>query len=310
MGLYSIVVPVYNSKPTLPELYNRIQAVFDDVMKREFELILVDDASKDGSFEEMEKLRERDRRVKIIQMAKNFGQHPALLCGFSYAKGDFIITMDDDLQHPPEELPKLIETMDKREDVDVIIAKYQGRKHGFIRRFGTRVSVYATSKMLKKDPNLEITSFRLMRKFIVDAILGMDVHLPQIGNLLVKTSNRIINVEVQHDARKYGKSGYSFKRLAHDLLYDIMSHSAFPLIIVRDIGLVSFLISLIFALSICVKYFAFGSPVAGWSSIMVLLSMYFGLTLLAIGIIGQYLMNILEEARKMPNYTVRKKDVE
>lgn len=310
MQLYSVVVPVYNSQPTLSELYNRLRTVFDDVIKRDFELILVDDSSKDDSFKEMERLRKQDKRVKIIQMAKNFGQHPALLCGFSYAKGDFIITMDDDLQHPPEELPKMIQVMDTREDVDVIIGKYEGRKHGLIRRLGTRVSVYATSKMLKKDPDLEITSFRLMRRFIVDAILKMDVRLPQIGNLLVQTSNRIINVEVKHDARKYGKSGYSFRRLAKDLVYDIMSHSAFPLVVVRDIGIFCFLVSLILAISICVKYFAFGNPVEGWSSIMVLLSMYFGLTLLAIGIIGQYLMNILEEARKMPNYTVRKRDVE
>ncbi|MDD3219238.1 MAG: glycosyltransferase family 2 protein [Lachnospiraceae bacterium] len=309
MSLYSVVVPVYNSEPTLQELYDRVSAVFDNTIHQDFELILVDDGSKDGSYEKMEQLKEKDDRVKIVQMAKNFGQHPALLCGFSFAKGDFIITMDDDLQHPPEEIPKLVAVMNERDDVDVIIAKYKGRKHNIIRRLGTKVSVYATSKMLKKDPNLEITSFRLIRRFIVDAILGMDVHLPQIGNLLVQTSNRIINVEVSHDARKYGKSGYSFSRLAHDLVYDILSNSAFPLIVVRDIGIVSFLVSMILAIYYMVKYFCFGSPVQGWTTLVVLVTMYSGITLLAVGVIGQYLMNILEEARKMPNYTIRKKDI-
>ena len=106
MSLYSIVVPVYNSEHTLEELYNRLRNVFEQIMQEDFELILVDDSSRDNSYAVMEKLHKADPRVKIIQMAKNFGQHPALLCGFSFAKGDFVITMDDDLQHRPEEIPK------------------------------------------------------------------------------------------------------------------------------------------------------------------------------------------------------------
>ena len=309
MSLYSVVVPVYNSENTLDELYTRIRDVFEHTVKEEFQLILVDDGSKDHSYEKMKALRAADKRVKIIQMAKNFGQHPALLCGFAYVDGDFVITMDDDLQHPPEELPKMIQTLNERDDVDVIIAKYEGRKHSLIRRIGTRLSVYATSKMLNKDPNLEITSFRLMRRFIVDAILGMNVRLPQIGNLLVSTSNRIINVNVRHDARKYGKSGYSFRRLVKDLFHDIISHSAFPLIIVRNLGIISFVVSLILGIFYLTRYFLYGASVEGWTTLVLLVTAYSGLILLGIGVIGQYLMNILDETRKMPNYTIRDKDV-
>ena len=309
MSLYSIVVPVYNSEKTLEELYTRIRDVFDHTMKENFELILVDDSSRDNSYEVMEKLHKADSRVKIIQMAKNFGQHPALLCGFSFAKGDFIITMDDDLQHPPEEIPKLAAVIKERSDVDVIIAKYEGRKHNVIRRLGTRVSVYATSRMLNKDPNLEITSFRLMRKFIVDAILQMNVRLPQIGNLLVQTSNRIINVTVHHDERKYGKSGYTFRRLMRDLIYDITTHSALPLIIVRDIGIISFFASILLGIFYLVRYFVYGVSVEGFTTLVLLLVAYSGLSLLGIGVIGQYLMNILNESRKMPNYIERRKEL-
>ena len=165
MSLYSVVVPVYNSEHTLEDLYTRLKRVFEETLHEEFELILVDDSSRDSSFQVMQKLRRLDRRVRIIQMARNFGQHPALLCGFHYVKGDFVITMDDDLQHPPEELPKMITVMNERPDVDVILARYEGRKHNIIRRAGTRLSVWATSKMLGKDPDLEITSFRLMPAF-------------------------------------------------------------------------------------------------------------------------------------------------
>ena len=133
MSLYSVVVPVYNSEHTLQELYTRLEKVFREVIKEEFELILVDDGSKDRSFEVMQELRAKDNRVRIIQMARNFGQHPALLCGFAHVKGDFVVTMDDDLQHQPEELPKMINVMRERDDVDAIIASYEGRQHGFIR---------------------------------------------------------------------------------------------------------------------------------------------------------------------------------
>lgn len=307
MSLYSVVVPVYNSEHTLDELYTRVKAVFDETLKQDFEMILVDDGSKDQSWSVMEKLHDADPRVKIIQQARNFGQHPALLCGFHYVQGDFIITMDDDLQHPPEEIPKLVQVMNERDDVDVIIAKYEGRKHNIIRRMGTAVSVYATSKMLGKPKDLEITSFRLIRRFIVDAIIKMNVRLPQIGNLLIQTSNRIINVPVKHDARKYGHSGYSFRRLAHDLFYDIISNSAFPLIMVRDIGIVSFLVSVVLALYFLIRFFMFGRSVEGWTSSMLIMLAFFGLTLLSIGIMGEYLMHILDESKKMPNYVERQK---
>ena len=114
MSLYSVVVPVYNSEHTLGELYTRLEKVFRETLKEDFELILVDDGSKDRSYEIMKELREKDHRVRIIQMARNFGQHPALLCGFAHVRGEFVVTMDDDLQHQPEELPKMVRTMHLR----------------------------------------------------------------------------------------------------------------------------------------------------------------------------------------------------
>ena len=310
MSLYSVVVPVYNSEHTLGELYTRLEKVFRETLKEDFELILVDDGSKDRSFEVMKELRDKDSRVKIIQMARNFGQHPALLCGFAHAKGEFIVTMDDDLQHQPEELPKMINVMNERDDVDVIIASYEGRKHNLIRKLGTKLSVWATSKMLGKDPNLQITSYRLIRRFLVEAMLKTNTYLPQIGNLLVLSSNRIINVPVQHAARAYGKSGYSFRRLVKDLIYDITAHTAFPLLMVLNIGIASFLVSLCLAIYYLVRYFMFGISVEGWTSLMLVMLAFFGLTLLSIGIIGIYLMNILNEAKKMPHYVIRQEETD
>ena len=124
-------------------------------MQEPFELILVDDGSKDRSYQIMEELRQKDPRVKIIQMARNFGQHPALLCGFSHAEGDFIITMDDDLQHPPEEIPKLINTIRERDDVDVIIASYEGRAPNRSAVSEPKFLSEATSKMLERPKSAD-----------------------------------------------------------------------------------------------------------------------------------------------------------
>ncbi|MGM9594034.1 MAG: glycosyltransferase family 2 protein [Candidatus Onthomonas sp.] len=310
MSLYSVVVPVYNSEHSLEELYTRLCHVFDEVMQEPFELILVDDSSKDRSWEVMKQLRAKDRRVKIIQQAKNFGQHPAILCGCSVAKGDIIVNMDDDLQHPPEELPKMAQYLKDHPEVDAVLGKYEGRQHSFIRRMGTKVQLWLTTKMLKKDPDLEITSFRMMRRFLMDSIMATTTHLPQIGNLLVQTSNRIVNVPIHHDARKYGHSGYTFIRLVKDLVYDITTNSLIPLIIVRNIGVISFIVSILLGLFYFIRYFFVGMPVEGFTTLVLLFLAYNGLILLAIGILGEYLMHTLDEAKKLPRYVVRQMDVD
>lgn len=310
MSLYSIVVPVYNSEHSLNELYERIEKVFREEIKEEFELILVDDGSSDNSFKVMKELRSQDRRVRIIQMARNFGQHPALICGFSHVRGDYVITMDDDLQHRPEEIPNLIKAMQDDDGIDVVIASYEGRKHGPIRRLGTKVSVWATSKMLGKDKDLEITSFRLIKRFLVDNISKTRIHKPQIGNILVATSNRIVNVAVKHDERAYGKSGYSFMRLTKDLIYDINTHTDFPLRLIGGIGTISFIISILLSIYFLLRYFTKGISVEGWTSLMLVLLALFGLSLFSIGILGRYMMNILNQSKDMPLYLVREEDID
>ena len=233
-------------------------------------------------------------------MARNFGQHPALLCGFAHVKGEFVVTMDDDLQHQPEELPKMVRTMQERPDVDVIIASYEGRKHGPIRKLGTKFSVWATSKMLGKDPDLQITSYRLIRRFLVDAMVKTNTYLPQIGNLLIRSSNRIINVPVQHADRAYGKSGYSFKRLLKDLIYDITTHTAFPPSAGEKYRNCQFPDKCSSVGLLSGKIFYTGHICAGLDFVDAGYAGVFGLILLSIGIMGIYLMNILNEAKKCP----------
>ena len=306
MDLYSIVVPVYNSEHTLPKLHDRVRRVFDETLGFAFELILVDDHSRDRSWQVMKQLHDEDPRVKIIQLARNFGQPSATLCGFSYARGNYVITMDDDLQHQPEELPKMIRYLLEHDDTDVVLATYVGRKHGPVRRLGTAVSRWATSRMMGSPPDLDLTSFRLMRSFVKDAVLTERIYHPQIGNLILSVSDRVVNVPVQHAERDYGRSGYTFRRLARDLLYDITSHSAFPMTAVRNIGLAGIVISIILAIHYLIQYLVWGSPVMGWTTLVLLVLMGFSLVLLSLGVMGMYLINTLYQSKKVPSFVVRR----
>lgn len=304
--LFSIVVPVYNSEKSLEILYNRVKEVFEQIGE-DFEMVLVDDSSKDKSYQIMKNLHDTDSRVKIIQMAKNFGQHKAIMCGFKYAGGNFILTMDDDLQHPPTEIVKLIDTIRNNPDVDVVIGRYDTKKHNFIRNFGTAVMNKISAYIFNRDSNLKLTSFRIIRRHVVEAVLEAQTITPRIGSLLLQVSNRIINVEVHHDERAFGKSGYPFKRLVKDFFNNILNNSDLPLKFLGGVGVLSFIASIGLAIFYIVRYFVNGVSVAGWTTLIVLILLFSGLILFSIGLLGNYMIRILKETKKMPLYAIRDK---
>ena len=304
---YSIVVLVYNSAPTLDELYNRVKRVFEITLNEPFEMILVDDSSHDNSFAKMTELSRNDSRIVSVQLAQNFGQHNALLCGFSHARGDYIITIDDDLQHPPEEIPKLIAAMEANEKIDVVIGKYETKKHSLIRNIGSKVINGIARHTNEKTSHLDMTSFRLIKRFVIDYLLEINIRTPRIGYLITAITDKIMNVTVQHDERKYGHSQYTFKRLVNDFKVEVLSNTVLPLIIVRDIGILLFFISIVMSIIYLIKYFSSDIDVLGWTTLVILLLLFFGVTLFSIGIIGEYLMRIIGEAKKIPNYFERKK---
>lgn len=306
--LYSVVVPVYNSEKSLPILCERLKKVFLQ-LNEEFELILVDDSSKDGSYAVMQNLYEANANIKIIQMAKNFGQHKAILCGLHYAEGDFIITMDDDLQHPPEEIPLLIETLKMHDEIDVVIGVYDSKKHNPIRNFGTRVMNCITSYVFHKDTSLRLTSFRLMRRLTADALTRSQTIAPRIGTMLLQVSDRIMNVTVHHDERRFGRSGYTFRHLTRDFFNNIINNSDLPLRFLGTFGFCCFIGSIAGSAYYIVQYFIHGISVPGWTTLLVLLLLFFGLTLFSVGLIGKYMIRIMKETQKMPLYVIRKKDL-
>ncbi len=305
-GLYSIVVPVYNSEKSLQELCQRIAAVFDRVLNRPFEILMIDDGSRDNSWGVMQQLHQTDTRVHAVQLARNFGQHPALMCGFSLAKGEFVITLDDDLQHPPEEIPKLIEALDAHPEVDVVIGDYQSKQHSWLRNLGTHTMNAVSSRIFDKPTSLRLTSFRLMRASVAAELSAIRVARPRVGQLLLLVTRRIINVEVRHDPRHYGRSGYTFGRLAKDFWLNIICNSTFPLQAISFIGLLSACLSFCLSVYYVVRYFFVGVSIQGWTTLVVICLFHFGLILLAVGMVGRYLLQILKQTQAMPLYVIRR----
>lgn len=307
--LYSVVVPVYNSAATLDELYNRIRSVFEKVIREDFELVLVDDFSRDESFKVMKRLSGMDERVRYIRLAKNHGQQKAVLCGIEHTKGDYIITLDDDLQHPPEEIPRLIEKMESDPDIDIVIGRYDSKKHNVIRRFGTKLLDVLSKKALGKKEDLKLTSFRLMKSFVADNLAEVELRSPTVGHCLLAVDGNIVNVTTHHDARKVGKSGYSFRRLVANYMGILYSNTDFPLRIVGMLGTISFIVSILLAAFYLFRYLVGDIRVSGWTTLVILILLMNGLSLFSVGIMGRYLMLNIQETKRLPKYSIKEKNI-
>ncbi|MBQ7654252.1 MAG: glycosyltransferase family 2 protein [Clostridia bacterium] len=308
--LYSIVIPVYNSEKTLEELYNRLRAEFENNIREDFEIIFVNDASIDNSLAVIKKLCKSDERVGYIDFAKNHGQQKAVICGIDHSKGDFIITMDDDLQHPPEEIPKLIAKMESDDNIDVVIGMYDSKKHNGFRRLGTRLLDALSNMVFKKNKDLKLTSFRLMRSFVADNLALVDLKRPTVGHCLLLVDGNIVNAPVRHDARKIGKSGYGTIKLIRQFMENVYINTDFPLRVVGRIGTISLVSGLLLSVFYFIRYITGNIHVSGWTTLVIIVLVMNGLSLFSIGVIGRYLMTNINETKRLPKYSIRDKNVE
>lgn len=306
-ALYSIVVPVYKSQGSLLELYERIDSTFEHV-DGDYELILVEDCGGDDSWEVMKSLRKRDNRVKIIRLTRNFGQHNALMCGFSFASGDYVVTMDDDLQNPPEEIPKLIDAI-RGSDPDVVYGKPAGRKHSWIRNAGSSAYFSLISVIFKRDPGFQMSNFRIIRKHVVEHLLQIPTPNPAVGLLILNITERIGSVTVEHQERLHGKTTYTAAKLISHFLHGILYHSTLPLKGVFLFGMFSVCLAFVLGAYYLTLFLAGRITVPGWMTLVLLVLFFSGIIMFSLGITGEYLLRITQEVYHIPQYLVRDKDV-
>jgi polyisoprenyl-phosphate glycosyltransferase len=301
MPEYSVVVPVYNSEGTLLELYERIDAVFAQHGK-EYELIFVEDGGTDNSWNVIRQIKEKNpEHIKGIRLSRNHGQHNAVFCGLAYATGDLIITIDDDLQVPPEEMPKLVIHYYEH-PCDMVYGFYKKKKHSFIKNFGSRF-IKKSSKLFAKAPG-EGSSFRLLTRPLVQNILNHSQEFVYIDELILWYTSDIGFVPVEHRKREDGKSGYTTMRLFNLLFQLTISYTAIPLRIMIYGGFASSIITFLLGIYYLWRKLVFKVP-PGYTSIIVTILFSTSLIILSLGIIGEYLRKIYKVQHKKPAYTIK-----
>ena len=299
---FSVIIPVYNSKETLEELFNGIKSTFEDLGKS-FEVIAIEDGSSDNSWEVLESLKEQHPSLlTIIRLTKNYGQHNATLCGFEYSEGDLLVTIDDDLQTNPAEIKKLCAKYNESE-ADLTYGYYKKKRHSPLRNLGSKF-LKRSSKQLFKAPG-EGSSFRLIRKELAKNILHHLQNFVFIDELLLWYTDNIDFAEVRHEKRKHKKSGYSYFKLFKLFTNIIVYYTAVPLKIMTYGGfflsLISFLLGLRFILR---KIFL--NVELGYTSLIVAILFSTSLILFCLGIIGEYLRRIYTVQNKKPPYSIKK----
>jgi undecaprenyl-phosphate 4-deoxy-4-formamido-L-arabinose transferase len=306
--MISVVVPVFRSAQLLPALAERLKNVLD-AQARPWEVIMVDDASPDDSYAVMRSLRAADARVRIVQLARNHGQQHATLCGLNYARGDEVVTIDDDLQNPPEEIARLLERL--REGYAAVIGRIAEKRHGWWRNAGSRAHQYFAERIIHKPRGLYLSSFRALSRAAVDRLVRYKGAHPHISALLLKSvpHTAIANVDVRHDARSIGASTYSLRKLLKTASFLLINHSYIPLRFMTGWGFLLSLLSVGFAAVVVARVLFYGAAVQGWPSLAVLVAFLSGNILMALGIVGEYLGRLVEEFSVAEQFAIHREEV-
>jgi len=304
----SVVVPVYCSAPLLRTLVQRLKVSLE-AERHPWEIILVDDASTDDSYEVLRALRREDSRLRIIQFARNHGQQHATLCGLNYARGTEIVTIDDDLQFAPEDIGALLAKL--REGHAAVIGRITRKKHAWWRNVGSRGIQYLAEKIIGKPPHLYLSSFRALSRNAVEHIVRYKGAHPHIAALLLKSvqTRSIVNVDVSHAERPIGDSTYSMRKLLRNASFLLINHSYIPLRFMTVWGFILSLLSMAFALWVIARALFFGHIMPGWPSLSVLIAFLSGNILMALGIVGEYLGRLVEEHSLGEQFAIHREEV-
>jgi glycosyltransferase involved in cell wall biosynthesis len=298
----SVVIPVYRSRDSLLLLLEGLERELSAIGRR-YELVLVDDCSPDDTWTVLKELKEVRPWLKIAHLLRNSGQHNALLCGFTIAEGKIVVTMDDDLQNPPEEIHKLIAAIDK--GYDLAIAAYAAQKRHALKDLGGRLIDTVQRRIFRLPPTFQLTSFRAVRRIIIDNVVQMSGTYPYVTSMLLSHTSKYVNVPVRHDERRFGRSNYTLKRSFLLALNLLLTYSSYPLYLVAALCFVAFAFSASFGLWTLWQAVFHGASVQGWASTIVIVSLLNALILLALVIQGLYLSRLNQQvSRARVSFTI------
>jgi len=296
----SVVIPVYNSSRTLPELWQRLNEVLQEYASS-FEVVFVDDGSHDASWTILNSLALADSRCKLIRMMRNYGQHNALLCGIRAATHPVIITLDDDLQHPPEEIPKLIAEFSN--GFDVVYGTFPKERHGVLRNLASRITKMVLQNSMGVAAARNVSAFRIFRTKLRTAFTGYQGPLPNIDVMLSWGTTRFGVARVLHEQRMSGASGYTIRKLTMHAANMITGFTVLPLQLASLMGFALTFIGLLLLLFVIGRYVIEGTTLQGFPFLASIICLFSGAQLFALGIMGEYFARMHLRLMDKPVYT-------
>lgn len=303
--LVSFVIPCYRSALTIESVIKEVQDTMKHLTEYEYEIIMVNDASPDDTFEVIRKLCGIYDNMTGINLARNFGQHGALMAGFHQIKGDILVCLDDDGQTPADEVEKLLAGL--QAGSDVVYAKYEHKKHTWFRNFGSKINELMARFMLGKPKELYLSSYFAAKRFVVDEMIRYENSYPYVIGLVLRATKNITNVTVQHREREIGTSGYTMGKLLNLWVNGFTSFSVKPLRIATLIGAGCAGIGFVYGIYTIVKKFINPVVPLGFSSMMSVLVFIGGMLMLMLGIVGEYIGRMYISMNSSPQFVIREK---
>ncbi|MDR3514973.1 MAG: glycosyltransferase family 2 protein [Azospirillaceae bacterium] len=302
MPYLSVVVPVYRSAPVLKELHRRLSAVLTDA-KVTFEIIFVEDCGGDGSWDVVQALAQADDRVHGLRMSRNFGQQNALLAGVRAARGEVIATLDDDLQHPPEELPKLLAVFGQGHDV--VYGWPERQQHGLLRNAASHVTKLVLQEAMGLENAVRISAFRVFSTRLREAFAEFRGPPVNLDILLTWGTRNVTGIPVRHDPRCHGRSGYDAAKLLSIAINLLTGFSAIPLRLASAMGVLFAAFGILLIAFVLLRLLITGYSVPGFPFLAASICLFSGVQLLTLGVLGEYVARIYLRSMNQPAYLVR-----
>ena len=302
--LVSIVIPCYNSEATIEKVVEMVMAEFEKWPDASCEFVLVNDYSRDNTWQVIKELSQRYPNVKGIHFAKNFGQHNAIMAGLSYTKGELIVGMDDDMQNHPSQIPQFLKKME--EGFDVVFGVFKERKFSAIKNITGSVSRFLLWRLLDRPKDIQMSSFWCCRRYVRDEVVKYDGYNVFLQVLFFRTTHNIANIEIEHYARESGSSNYTFKK-GLKLFMSCLNFTVIPLRVATFMGTLFSAAGFLGALVVLIRKLLDPTIAVGWSSLMCALLVFFGFSFLMLGIIGEYIGKLILNINRTPQYVIREK---
>jgi glycosyltransferase involved in cell wall biosynthesis len=298
----SVVIPAFNSEKFLVRTVNQLLETMN-VQQQSFEVVIIDDGSGDKTWEVIKQLATVNEQIIGISLLKNYGQHSALMCGLRYTRGNFVVTMDDDLQNPPSEIPRML-AFAKDNNHDLVIGRFVEPQKARFRVVGTGLVDCIVNKVFNKDPELSLSTFRVVRRDVVDRVCKSNNPTPYITGELLYAAGSIANFDVRHDKRILGKSNYNPLKILELVRRITFSYSIELLRVFSRTGVAVSLVAFLLSASLTIRGVLINGVAPGWTSMVTATSFFAAIIILLLSMIGEYLAMVLLQTSGTPAYRV------